>query len=79
MLNIAQLQIKPGERIALLGKVGAGKSTLLKLLAGQAKASQGKVIVDGVDISRIDPVDLRRQLGWLSQDSRLFSARCART
>lgn len=72
VLNIGQLQIKPGERIALLGKVGAGKSTLLKLLAGQAKPSQGKVIVDGVDINRIDPVDLRRQLGWLSQDSRLF-------
>ncbi|MEQ4532382.1 MAG: type I secretion system permease/ATPase [Mixta sp.] len=72
VLNIGQLQIKPGERIALLGKVGAGKSTLLKLLAGQAKASQGKVIVDGVDINRIDPIDLRRQLGWLSQDSRLF-------
>ncbi|URQ59722.1 type I secretion system permease/ATPase [Pantoea alhagi] len=72
VLNIGQLQIKPGERIALLGKVGAGKSTLLKLLAGQAKATQGKVIVDGVDISGIDPVDLRRQLGWLSQDSRLF-------
>ncbi|MFD1802353.1 type I secretion system permease/ATPase [Mixta tenebrionis] len=72
VLSIGQLQIKPGERVALLGKVGAGKSTLLKLLAGQAKATQGKVIVDGVDINRIDPVDLRRQLGWLSQDSRLF-------
>lgn len=72
VLNVAKLQIKPGERIAILGKVGAGKSTLLKLLAGQASATQGKVIVDGVDISRIDPVDLRRQLGWLSQDSRLF-------
>ncbi|QKJ87896.1 type I secretion system permease/ATPase [Paramixta manurensis] len=72
ILNVAALRIKPGERIAILGKVGAGKSTLLKLLAGQAKASQGKVIVDGVDINRIDPVDLRRQLGWLSQDSRLF-------
>ena len=72
VLTIGQLQIKPGERIALLGKVGAGKSTLLKLLAGQAKATQGKVIVDGVDINRIDPIDLRRQLGWLSQDSRLF-------
>ncbi|BCQ46022.1 hypothetical protein ERHA55_35490 [Erwinia rhapontici] len=35
-------------------------------------ATQGKVIVDGVDLRRIDPVDLRRQLGWLSQDSRLF-------
>ncbi len=72
VLTINQLQIKPGERIAILGRVGAGKSTLLKLLAGQALASQGKVIVDGVDLRRIDPVDLRRQLGWLSQDSRLF-------
>lgn len=72
VLTIGQLQIKPGERVALLGKVGAGKSTLLKLLAGQARATQGKVIVDGVDINRIDPIDLRRQLGWLSQDSRLF-------
>jgi len=72
VLTVGQLQIKPGERIALLGKVGAGKSTLLKLLAGQALATQGKVLVDGVDIARIDPVDLRRQLGWLSQDSRLF-------
>lgn len=72
VLMINQLQIKPGERIAILGRVGAGKSTLLKLLAGQALATQGKVIVDGVDLRRIDPVDLRRQLGWLSQDSRLF-------
>jgi ATP-binding cassette subfamily C protein LapB len=72
VLNVQQLQIKPGEKIAILGKVGAGKSTLLKILAGQALATQGKVIVDGVDIERIDPTDLRRQLGWLSHDSRLF-------
>ncbi|PIF21220.1 type I secretion system permease/ATPase [Candidatus Pantoea floridensis] len=72
VLNLPQLQITPGERVAILGKVGAGKSTLLKMLAGQARASQGKVLVDGVDITCIDPVDLRRQLGWLSQDSRLF-------
>ncbi|MDR6349697.1 type I secretion system permease/ATPase [Pantoea sp. SORGH_AS_0659] len=72
VLNIPQLQITPGERVAILGKVGAGKSTLLKMLAGQARASQGKVLVDGVDLTCIDPVDLRRQLGWLSQDARLF-------
>ncbi|PKH24380.1 type I secretion system permease/ATPase [Enterobacterales bacterium CwR94] len=72
VINVAKLEIKPGERVAILGKVGAGKSTLLKLLAGQATAQQGKVVVDGVDIKHIDPVDLRRQLGWLSQDSRLF-------
>lgn len=58
--------------MAILGRVGAGKSTLLKLLAGQASATQGKVIIDGVDIKQIEPADLRRQLGFLSQDSRLF-------
>lgn len=72
VIALTHLKIEPGERIAILGKVGAGKSTLLKILAGQALASQGKVLVDGVDISCIDPVDLRRQLGWLSQDARLF-------
>lgn len=72
VIAIASLEIKPGEKVAILGKVGAGKSTLLKLLAGQASATQGKVVIDGVDIKRIEPADLRRQLGFLSQDSRLF-------
>lgn len=71
-LNINELEIKPGERVAILGKTGAGKSTLLKLLAGQAQASKGKVIIDGVDMAHIDPTDVRRQVGYLSQDSRLF-------
>ncbi|GKX36388.1 hypothetical protein SOASR014_01270 [Pectobacterium carotovorum subsp. carotovorum] len=71
-LQIGKLEIKPGEKVALLGKVGAGKSTLLKLLANQATATRGKVIIDGVDISQIDPADVRRQLGFLSQESRLF-------
>ncbi|GDX05068.1 type I secretion system permease/ATPase [Buttiauxella sp. A111] len=71
-LAISSLEIKPGERVAILGKVGAGKSTLLKLLSGQANTSKGKLIIDGVDIAHIDPVDVRRQIGFLSQDSRLF-------
>lgn len=71
-LAISSLEIKPGERVAILGKVGAGKSTLLKLLSGQANTSKGKLIIDGVDLARIDPVDVRRQIGFLSQDSRLF-------
>lgn len=71
-LNVNELEIKPGERVAILGKTGAGKSTLLKLLSGQAQASKGKVIIDGVDMAHIDPTDVRRQVGYLSQDSRLF-------
>ncbi|MDW2744229.1 type I secretion system permease/ATPase [Atlantibacter subterraneus] len=71
-LSIGKLEIKPGERVAILGKVGAGKSTLLKLLSGQAQPGKGKVIIDGVDLAHIDPNDVRRQVGYLSQDSRLF-------
>lgn len=71
-ITVNNLEIKPGERVAILGKVGAGKSTLLKLLSGQASATRGKVIIDGVDISHIDPSDVRRQVGFLSQESRLF-------
>lgn len=72
VMGIGKLEIKPGERVAILGKVGAGKSTLLKLLSGQATPTGGKIIIDGVDITRVEPADLRRQLGYLSQDSRLF-------
>ncbi|WON77520.1 type I secretion system permease/ATPase [Serratia sp. UGAL515B_01] len=72
VLSISKLEINHGERIAIIGRVGAGKSTLLKLLAGQGTASQGKVLLDGVDISRIDPADIRRQVGYVSQDCRLF-------
>lgn len=71
-LIINALEIKPGERVAILGNVGAGKSTLLKLLSGQITATGGKIIIDGVDVAHIDPVDLRRQVGYLSQESRLF-------
>ncbi|MGL5699923.1 MAG: ABC transporter transmembrane domain-containing protein, partial [Kluyvera sp.] len=71
-LNIEGLEIKPGERVAILGKTGVGKSTLLRLLSGQVQATKGKIIIDGVDIAHIDPGDVRRQIGYLSQDSRLF-------
>ena len=72
ILSIEYLNITQGERVAILGRVGAGKSTLLKLLAGQGLPTQGKVILDGVSLSLIDPVDVRAQVGYLAQDSRLF-------
>lgn len=71
-LIIPKLDIKPGEKIAILGRNGAGKSTLLQLLSGMQTPSQGKVKLDGIDIGLIDPSDVRRDLGQLNQTSQLF-------
>ena len=71
-LVIPKLEIKAGEKIAILGRNGAGKSTLLQLLSGMQNPVQGKVHLDGVDISLIDPSDVRRDVGLLNQGSQLF-------
>lgn len=67
-----QLQIQPGEKVALLGRMGAGKSTLLQLMAGLHAPQRGHVALDSLDISLIDPADLRRDVGLLTQNARLF-------
>ncbi|MCC7321588.1 MAG: ATP-binding cassette domain-containing protein [Rubellimicrobium sp.] len=72
-VEIAALAIEPGQRVALLGVNGAGKSTLLRLLAGLDRPAQGRVMIDGVDLGQIMPRDLRRGIGWLGQDVRLFA------
>lgn len=69
---IPKLEIKPGEKIAILGRNGAGKSTLLQLLSGMQTPIQGKVKLDGIDMSLIDPSDVRRDMGLLNQNSVLF-------
>ena len=71
-LAIAQLQIQAGEKVALLGRMGAGKSTLLQLLSGLQSPQQGHVALDSLDLSLIDPADLRRDVGLLTQNARLF-------
>lgn len=71
-LVVPKLEIKAGEKIAILGRNGAGKSTLLQLLSGMQSPVQGKVDLDGVDISLIDPSDVRRDIGLLNQGSQLF-------
>ena len=71
-LNVARLQIRAGERIALLGRNGAGKSTLLQALSGQLLPSEGKMLIDGLSAEVIDPADLRRDIACLSQNARLF-------
>ena len=73
IVDVAAVAVVPGQRIAVLGMNGSGKSTLLKLLAGLYVTEKGRVMLDGTDISQIEPRDLRRHIGYLGQDVRLFA------
>lgn len=69
---VEKLKIKPGERIAFLGKVGSGKSTLLNLLAGLQEPAEGSIRISGREIRQFEPVDLRSRIGYVSQQINLF-------
>jgi ATP-binding cassette subfamily C protein LapB len=71
-LQIARLAIRAGEHVALLGGNGAGKSSLLRMLAGLTDPQQGCVLLDDLALSQIDPIDRRRQIGYLPQTVALF-------
>ncbi|MCY1507664.1 Toxin RTX-I translocation ATP-binding protein [compost metagenome] len=71
-LHVKALHIGAGERIAVLGRNGAGKSTLLQALSGLLEPRAGSVLLDGVSMAHIDPADVRRDVGLLAQDARLF-------
>ncbi|WP_445115325.1 type I secretion system permease/ATPase [Acinetobacter sp. WZC-1] len=71
-LAIQQLKINAGGKVAILGRNGAGKSTLLQLLAGMQSPVQGAIHLDGLDLSLIDPSDVRRDTGLLNQNANLF-------
>jgi ATP-binding cassette subfamily B protein len=65
--------IKQGETIAFVGPSGAGKTTLVKLLVGLYPPAEGHVLYNGVDSKAIDILELRQQLGFVTQDAQLFS------
>lgn len=71
-LVINSLNITAGERIAILGSIGSGKSTLLKVLSGLYAPTQGRILLDGLDIQQISRESLSEQVGYLQQDHRLF-------
>jgi len=66
------LNVTPGEKIAVLGRIGSGKSTLLKVLSGLYRPTQGSVRLDGVDLQQIEPADVRRHVLYVGQDARLL-------
>ncbi len=61
-------KLRPGERIALVGENGAGKTTLVKLLARLYDPTEGRILLDGVDLRDYRAEDLRREIGVLFQD-----------
>ncbi len=72
-VDVPAVAILPGQRVAVLGVNGSGKSTLLKLLSGLYAPEKGRVMLDGTDISQIEPRDLRRHIGYLGQEVKLFA------
>ncbi len=71
-LRKVSFHIKPGEHVAMIGRVGSGKSTLLRMILGLYQPTGGAVRIDGVDIRQLDPTQLRRNIGYVPQDSTLF-------
>lgn len=64
--------IKQGEKVAIIGRIGSGKSTLGKLMTGLYTPNEGAIRIDGVDLRQVNPTDLRRNVGSVSQDVSLF-------
>jgi len=72
-LNINHLTVPAGSNFAILGSNGSGKSSLLKLLSGLYSPTSGQIFVDNMDLKQIDPEDIRRNIGYLPQEVKLFS------
>jgi ATP-binding cassette, subfamily B, bacterial len=77
VLEDFDLQIRPGENLALVGHTGAGKTSIAKLIARFYEFQDGKLFIDGIDIRTFDLASYRRQLGIVSQTPFLFSGTIA--
>ena len=73
VLRGLDLEVRPGERVALVGPSGAGKSTLFGLLLRFYDPSSGRVLFDGQDLRSLDPAELRGRIGLVAQEPTLFT------
>jgi ATP-binding cassette subfamily C protein len=72
VLDSVNLQVRPGEFVAVVGPSGSGKSTLLRLLLGFETPTEGEVAYDGQDLETLDVQEVRRQIGVVLQDAHLL-------
>ena len=72
VLSGVSVTIRPGERVALIGRSGSGKTTLLQILAGMAAPTEGRLHIDGHDVSHYSAGQLRARIGYAAQDAVLF-------
>ena len=73
VLKDLNFTIKPGEKVALVGPTGAGKSSIIRLLSRLYEPSEGRILIDGVDITQVTQAELRNYVGVILQDGFLFS------
>lgn len=73
VLDGVSFKVRPGDYVAVVGKTGCGKSTLLRLLLGFESPQRGAVYYDGRNLSGIDAASVRRKIGVVLQDGKLFA------
>jgi len=71
-INDLNFVIEPGEKVGIIGKIGSGKTTIGRLLCGLYDVSEGALLIDGIDIRQFHPHEVRRAVGFVSQDADLF-------
>jgi len=72
-LNNISFKVETGETVAFVGPSGSGKTTMMKLLVGLYRPQHGKILYNGIDENNINFEDLRNQIGFVTQDTQLFS------
>jgi ATP-binding cassette subfamily C protein LapB len=71
-LDGISFRVAAGDHTAIIGRIGSGKSTIERLVLGLYEPASGSILIDGTDSRQLDPADLRRNIGYVAQDTFLF-------
>ena len=72
VLDRISFRLDAGEQVAVIGRIGSGKSTIERMVLGLYEPTAGSILIDGTDSRQLDPADLRRNIGYVPQDTYLF-------